>query len=131
MLSLSTPSISTNTDTVPLELVTVQGGPGAAQPDGVAPCVSQRFASPPETGVVIPGVNWLAEKDADPVRLAVISVILTISGEQETRVFQEVEVLACTRGIGTDEKTAENARRMTRLSKIRALGNLFLSQGFA
>jgi hypothetical protein len=123
MLSLSTPSISTNTDTVPLELVIVHGGPGATHPGGVAPCVSQRFASPPDTGVVMPGVNWLAEKDADPVRLAVMSVILTIRGEHETRVFQEFEVVACTRGIGTDEKTAENARRMTRLSKIRILGN--------
>jgi hypothetical protein len=120
MLSLSTPSISTNND-VPLELV--QAGPGETQPDGVGPGVSHRFAVPPETVVVMPGVNWLAENDPDPVWLAVISVILTIRGEQETRVFQEFEVFACARGIGTEVKTAENARRMTRPSKIRILDN--------
>ena len=95
----------------------MQGGPGATQPDGVGPCVSQRFASPPETEVVIPGVNWLAEKDADPVRLAVISVILTIRGVHGTRVFQELEVTAWTNGIGTDDKTAENERRIMRPPK--------------
>ena len=77
MLSLSTPSISTNSDVL-LELE--QAGPGETQPDGVGPGVSHRFALPPETVVVMPGVNWLAEKDADPVRLAVISVIRTIRG---------------------------------------------------
>jgi hypothetical protein len=117
MLSLSTPSISTNTDTVPLELLTVQGGPGAAQPGGVAPCVSQRFASPPDTVVVMPGVNGLAEKDADPVRLAVISVIRTIVGVHGTRVFHDDEVTAWTNGTGTDDKTAEKARRMMRPPK--------------
>jgi len=40
MLSLSTPSISTNSD-VPLELL--QPGPGETQPEGVGPGVSHRF----------------------------------------------------------------------------------------
>ena len=80
MLSLSTPSISTNTDVAPLELVTVQGGPGATQPGGVGPGVSHLFALPPVTLVVMPGVNLLAENDADPVWFAVMSVIRTIRG---------------------------------------------------
>jgi hypothetical protein len=75
----------------------------------------------------MPGVNLLAENDPDPVWLAVISVILTIGGEHETRGLQEFEVVACARGIGTEVKTAENARRMTRLSKIRILGNFLFS----
>ncbi len=114
MLSLSTPSISTNSD-VPLELL--QPGPGETQPEGVGPGVSHRFAFPPETEVVMPGVNWLAEKDADPVWLAVISVTRTTRGAHGTRVFQELEVAARTRAIGPDEKTAENARRMMRPPK--------------
>jgi hypothetical protein len=75
----------------------------------------------------MPGVNLLAENDPDPVWLAVISVIFTIRGKHETCVFQEFEVVACARGIGTEVKTAENARRMTRLSKIRILGNFWFS----
>ena len=77
MLSLSTPSISTNND---LLFEFAQLGPGETQPGGVGPGVSHRFASPPDTLVVVPGENGLAEKDADPVRLAVMSVIRTISG---------------------------------------------------
>jgi len=50
------------------------------QPGGVGPGVSHRFARPPATVVVIPGVNGLAEKEPEPVWLAVMSVILTISG---------------------------------------------------
>jgi hypothetical protein len=80
MLPRSIPSISTNTEVVPLELVTVQGGPGVTQPGGVGPGVSHRFARPPATVVVIPGMNGLAEKEPEPVWLAVMSVILTISG---------------------------------------------------
>jgi hypothetical protein len=75
----------------------------------------------------MPGVNWLAEKDADPVRLAVISAIRTIMGVHATREFQEVEVAARTRGIGTDDKTAENARRIMRAPKTRVRGNFMLS----
>jgi hypothetical protein len=96
----------------------VQGGPGETQPDGVGPGVSHRFALPPETVVVMPGVNWLDEKDPDPVWLAVMSVIRTIRGAHGTRVFQEVEVAARTRGICPDEMTAENARRIMRIAKI-------------
>src|SRR6267143_686924 len=124
MLSLSTPSISTNSDVL-LELE--QAGPGETQPDGVGPGVSHRFALPPETVVVMPGVNWLAEKDADPVRLAVISVIRTIVGVHGTRVFQEDEVTPWTNGIGTDDKTAENARRMMRPPKTLLLDNFIFS----
>lgn len=69
-------------------------GPGEAQPGGVGPGVSQRFAVPPETLVVMPGVNGLAENDADPVWLAVMSLMRTISGVHWTFVFQEVEVVA-------------------------------------
>ncbi len=79
-LLLSIPSISTKTDFIPLELVTVQDGPGEAQPGGVGPGVSHRFATPPVTLVVIPGVNGLAENEADPVWFAVMSVMRTISG---------------------------------------------------
>jgi len=42
--------------------------------------VSHRFARPPATVVVIPGVNGLTEKEPELVWLAVMSVILTISG---------------------------------------------------
>jgi hypothetical protein len=77
MPSLSTPSISTNND-LPFEFV--QFGPGETQPVGVGPGVSHRFAAPPATLVVMPGENGLAENDADPVWLAVMSVIRTISG---------------------------------------------------
>jgi hypothetical protein len=58
MLSLSIPSISTNKDAL---LWLVQGGPGETQPGGVEPDVSQRFAAPLETVVVVPGLNGLAE----------------------------------------------------------------------
>jgi len=58
----------------------VQDGPGGAQPGGVGPGVSQRFAVPPVTFVVMPGVNGLAEKDTDPVWLAVMSLMRTIRG---------------------------------------------------
>ena len=68
----------------------VQGGPGETQPGGVAPGVSQRFASP--TGEVIPGLKMLFVRDADPVILFVMSVILMIQGEEQgTLGFQEPE----------------------------------------
>ncbi len=68
----------------------VQGGPGETQPGGVAPGVSQRFASP--TGEVIPGLKMLLVSDADPVMLFVMSVILMIQGEeQDTLGFHEPE----------------------------------------
>jgi len=68
----------------------VQGGPGETQPEGVEPGVSQRFAVP--TGEVMPGLNRLFVRDEDPVILSVISVILTIQGEeQDTLGFQEPE----------------------------------------
>jgi len=54
------PSISTNKEVVPLELVTVHGGPGETHPGGVDPGVSQRFATPFSTFVVIPGLKGLA-----------------------------------------------------------------------
>jgi len=57
-LSLSIPSISTNKDAL---LGLVQDGPGETQPGGVEPGVSQRFAAPLETVVVVPGLNGLAE----------------------------------------------------------------------
>jgi hypothetical protein len=91
MLSLSMPSISTNND-FPFELE--QAGPGEFHPGGVGPGVSQRLAVPPETVVVMPGLNGLAEKDAEPVWFAVISVILTIWGVHWTFGFQEVDVVA-------------------------------------
>jgi hypothetical protein len=77
MLSLSTPSISTNND-LPFELA--QLGPCGTQPGGVGPGVSHRLESPPDTLVVVPGENGLAEKEADPVLLAVMSVTRTMSG---------------------------------------------------
>jgi hypothetical protein len=46
------------------------------------------------TLVVMPGENGLAENDADPVWLEVISVIRTIVGVHGTRGFQEDEVTA-------------------------------------
>ena len=68
----------------------VQGGPGECQPGGVVPAVSQRFASPTEE--VIPGLKMLFVRDADPVILSVMSVILMIQGEeQDTLGFQEPE----------------------------------------
>ena len=70
-------------------LVTVQAGPGEAQPGGVGPGVSQRLAEPPETVVVMPGANLLAANDADAVWLAVISVMRTTTGVQATLGFQE------------------------------------------
>jgi len=52
--------------------------------------VSQRFAVP--TGDVIPGLKILLDRDEDPVILFVMSVILTIQGEeQDTRGFHEPE----------------------------------------
>ena len=66
----------------------MQGGPGETQPDGVLPGVSHRFAVP--TGDVIPGLNMLLLKDEDPVILTVMSVTLTIQGEEQgTLGFQE------------------------------------------
>ena len=71
-------------------MVIVHGGPGETQPGGVAPGVSQRFAVP--TGDVIPGLKILLDRDEDPVILFVMSVILTIQGEeQDTRGFHEPE----------------------------------------
>jgi hypothetical protein len=67
----------------------VQGSPGATQPAGVDPGVSHLLASPPGTGVVIPGANGLWLKEESPVWLAVISVIRTIVGVQVTAGFQE------------------------------------------
>jgi len=70
--------------------VIIQGGPGEVHPGGVLPGVSQRFASP--TGEVIPGLKMLSVRDADPVMLFVMSVILMIQGEeQDTLGFQEPE----------------------------------------
>ena len=75
-------------ETCPCELVIVHGGPGETQPAGVEPGVSQRFAVP--TGDVIPGLKMLFDREEDPVILFVMSVILTIQGEeQETRGFHE------------------------------------------
>src|SRR3989442_13855273 len=77
-------------ETCPCELVMVQGGPGETQPEGVEPGVSQRFAVP--TGEEMPGLNRLFVRDEDPVILSVMSVILTIQGEeQHTLGFQEPE----------------------------------------
>jgi len=76
-------------------LVNVQAGPGDTQPGGVGPDVSQRFASPPVTEVVIPGVKRLELNDAEPVWFEVMSVIRTTSGVQPTLEFQEnVELVA-------------------------------------
>ncbi len=105
-LPLSTPSISTKSDVVPFVLVTVHGGPGETQPGGVGPGVSQRLAEPPETVVVIPGENWLAVRDADPVWLAVMSVMRTTSGVQVILGFQEtVELLVRAVAAGTVVET--------------------------
>ncbi len=89
---LSTPSIWTKREVVPLELVTVQVGPGGTQPEGVGPGVNQRFASPFLTVVVIPGVNGLELYETEPVWFAVMSLMRTISGLQGTLGFQEVGV---------------------------------------
>ncbi len=92
------PSISTNTAwDWPLLLVMVQGGPGECHPDGVGPGVSHRFATPPLTVVVIPGLNGLLLNDVDPVAPAVMSEILTFIGVHGTREFQEP--VAATFGI--------------------------------
>ncbi len=66
----------------------VQAGPGECQPDGVGPGVNHRFASPPLTVVVIPGLKGLVLKDVVAVAFAVMSVILTFVGVQPTLVFQ-------------------------------------------
>ena len=92
MLPLIIPLIWTNSDLVPLEFVTVHAGPGECQPGGVGPGVSHRFALPPETDVVVPGVKGLAENDAEPVLFAVMSLILTIVGVHSTLGFHDVEV---------------------------------------
>jgi hypothetical protein len=66
----------------------MQGGPGGVQPDGVLPGVSHRFAVP--TGEVIPGLKMLLLREEDPVILSVMSVTLTIQGEEQgTFGFQE------------------------------------------
>jgi len=63
----------------------VQGGPGETQPGGVAPGVSHLLFG-------LPGLKELLVCDADPVLLSVISVTLTIQGEEHgTRAFQEPE----------------------------------------
>jgi len=59
----------------------VQDGPGDVQPVGVLPAVSHRLAVP--TGEVIPGLKMLLLKDEDPVILSVMSVTLTIQGEEQ------------------------------------------------
>jgi len=92
-LLLLTPSISTNSDVVPREFVTLHAGPGAIHPGGVGPGVSHRFASPPATGGLVPGENLLPVNDADPVWLSVISVTRTIRGVQGTFVFHENGVI--------------------------------------
>jgi hypothetical protein len=108
------PSISTNND-LPFEFV--QLGPGETQRGGVGPGVSHRFADPPATLVVMPGENGLAEKDADPVLLAVMSVTRTTSGVHWTRGFQEAEVVAWTVGTypawmaATNETSTMNVGR--------------------
>ncbi len=74
--------------TTPCELVIVQGGPIETQLGGVGPGVSQRLGDP--TGEVIPGLKRLFERDAPLVMLSVMSVILTIQGEEHgTLGFQE------------------------------------------
>ncbi len=83
------PLIWTKTEVVPNELVTVQAGPGGFQPDGVGPGVNQRFASPPVTLVVIPGLKGLALNEASWVWFRVMSVIRTTNGEHPTLGFQE------------------------------------------
>lgn len=88
-LARKTPSISTNTPCdCPLLLVMVHAGPGECQPDGVGPGVSQRFATPPLTVVVMPGLNGLLLKEVVPVALSVMSDILTVIGVHETFEFQ-------------------------------------------
>ena len=63
----------------------MQGGPGETQPGGVEPGVSHLLFG-------LPGLKMLLDCDADPVLLSVISVILTIQGEEHgTRAFQEPE----------------------------------------
>jgi len=77
------PSISTNIATLPWELVIVQGGPGETHPGGVGPGVSHLLFG-------LPGLKRLFVRDPDPVTLSVMSVILTIHGEEHgTRGFQE------------------------------------------
>jgi len=104
---------------VPFELVTVQEGPGAYQPDGVGPGVSQRFASPPGMEVVMPGEKGLVFLDVVPVWFAVISDMRTTMGVQETSGFHEVGGLAAcalvvpTRLLGNRDKM-ETARSMER-----------------
>ena len=66
----------------------MHAGPGDVQPDGVLPYVSHRLAVP--TGEVIPGLKMLLLREEDPVILSVMSVTLTIHGEeQRTFGFQE------------------------------------------
>ncbi len=89
-LARSIPSISTNTAwDWPLLLVMVQAGPGECHPEGVGPGVSHRFATPPLTVVVIPGLKGLLLNDVVPVAPAVMSEIFTLIGVHGTREFQE------------------------------------------
>ena len=67
----------------------MHGGPGATQPGGVGPGVSQRFDSPLRTVVVVPGLNGLALNDPVWVRFAVMSLIRTTEGAQDTLGFQD------------------------------------------
>ena len=63
----------------------VHGGPGETQPGGVVPGVSHLLFG-------LPGLNMLLVCDDDPVMFFVMSVILTIHGEEHgTRAFQEPE----------------------------------------
>ena len=66
----------------------MQAGPGEIQPGGLLPGLSHRLAVP--TGDVIPGLKMLLLREEDPVILSVMSVTLTIHGEeQDTFGFQE------------------------------------------
>jgi hypothetical protein len=82
--------------------VIVQAGPGECQPDGVAPGVSQRLATPPLTVVVIPGLKGLLVNDVVPVALAVMSEIFTFIGAHGTRGFHDP--VAATLGINGPQK---------------------------
>ena len=96
----------------------VQAGPGECQPEGVLPGVSHRFADPPLTEVVIPGLNGLLLKDVVPVALAVMSEILTVIGVQGTFGFQEPT--AATVIDGETKLNATDPKGITRIPSMRS-----------
>ncbi len=126
-LARSIPSISTQTAwDCPLLFVIVQGGPGECHPEGVGPGVSQRFATPPLTVVVIPGLKGLLLNDVVPVAPAVMSEIFTFIGVHGTREFQEP--VAATFGIhgpkrpiGSWESGTSRSRTVNSLVRTRRL----------